>query len=1148
MKKNAQSRQQCHACRKKLQLVMKISTLLLLIVLHVSAKNYAQEKVTLNFKGASLIVVLKSIEKQSSYRFFYSDDIVPASKTLTIGVKNANINEVMDLMLEGLPLNWKMIEGNRIIITASTKNVEAPSIFSQSGTIKNEKGEPLQGATITEKGTNNLTLSDANGNFKLKVKDADAVLQINFTGYAKQEIKYTGKPVVISLVPSANELDDIVVVGYGTVRKKDLTGAVEKVNMKDLQKAPVRSLDEALGGRVAGVQVVSSDGQPGSPTAIVIRGNNSITQDNSPLFVIDGFPSESPDLNSINVSDIESIEVLKDASATAIYGARAANGVVMITTKQGKMGKTEVSYNSYIGVQKVIKKMDLLSPYEFVRFQFENDSINTKAQYLTGGKTIDSYKDAVGVDWQDILFRNAKMVNNEIAIRGGNANTKFSLSASALQQDGIILFSGYNRYQGRFRLDHSINEKLKIGLNVNYSALKAYGTVPSTLTNSSSETSNLMFSIWGYRPVAGNASVDLTVGLDPYFELDQNDSRFNPLETVTYEVRNRFNNSIISNLSLEYKILNNLLFKTTLGYTNDVARNEEFNSTQTRAGSPLTASGRISGVNGSIVNNTKNSYLNENTISYNKRFKNHHTIDAVAGLTLQGLSQNIFGAAATNLPNEKLGLSGLDEGTPSKISSYRSSNSLASYLLRVNYSYDSKYLLTVSMRSDGSSKFSPENKWSYFPSGSFAWRFSNEKFMKDVSVVNDAKLRFSYGLIGNNRVSDFAYLNTLASSLTLAYPFNGVASTSIVPDALGNPNLKWETTSQANLGLDVSLIKSRITLGIDLYRKVTTDLLLYAQLPPSSGFTRGYKNIGKVENKGLEFTINTKNIDTKKFTWSSSFNISFNRNKVLALNDNQESLLTTINWDNQWRGIPAYIAKVGQPLGLMYGAVWLGNYQYDDFDKSSSGIYTLKPTVSSNTTVADPKIQPGYIKYKDLNGDRIINDNDMTVIGNPNPDFIGGFTNNFKYKNFDVNIFLQFSYGGDVLNANRLVFEGNSGRTLQNQFETVANRWTPTNQNNDMYVAKGDGGRVYSSRVIEDGSYLRLKTLQVGYTLPQSILKKIKIKSIRFYLSGQNLLTWTKYTGLDPEVSAYNSALTPAFDYSVYPRATTLTFGLNVNF
>ena len=1029
-----------------------------------------------------------------------------------------------------------------LVSTAQTKKV--------TGKIFNEQSLPLSGATIQLKKSNKKVVADANGNFSIEVPVAGQVaLSISFVGYSEQTISIKNNELLIVLLePLTSTLDDVVVVGYGTSKKKDLTGSVEKINIKDLAKAPVRSFEEALGGRAAGVQVVSADGQPGSPISIVIRGNNSITQDNSPLYVIDGFPAEGVNSNSINVSDIESIEILKDASATAIYGARGANGVIMITTKKGKSGKTEISYNAYYGINQIIKRQNVLEPYDFLRYQFEYDSVNTKAQYLTNGRTIESYKDASGIDWQDQLFRDATMMNHEIALRGGNSDTKYSLSGSALTQNGIVKYSGYDRYQGRLRLDHNVNKKLKIGLNVNYSALKSYGTIPSSLTGSSSQTSNLMFSVWGYRPLSGDTTVDLTQGLDPEFALDLNDSRFNPKETVQFELRNRFTNAIISNLNIDYQVKPNLIFRALLGYKNDVDRNEEFNGSNTRGGSPFTPSGRINGVNGALIYNTKNSFVNENTLTYSKKIRKNHTLDILGGFTFQSNKQNIFGSAATNLPNERLGLSGLDEGVPTKITSFRTTSNLASFLSRVNYNFDSKYLFTVSVRADGSSRFSADNKWSYFPSGSVAWRLSKEKFMKDIKMVKDAKIRLSYGVTGNNRVSDFAYLSTLATQPTLAYPFNGVLSSTVVPDALGNPTLKWETTTQTDLGLDLNLFDDKINITVDLYRKVTSDLLLNAQLPPSSGFSRAFKNIGKVENKGLEFSINVKNYESKKFSWSSGFNISFNRNKVLELNDGQESLLSLISWDNQWRSLPGYIAKVGQPLGLYYGVIWEGNYQYEDFDKSGSGNYTIKPTVSSNVSVYDPKIQPGHIKYKDLNGDRVINDNDLTIIGNGNPDFIGGFSNNLRYGNFDLNLFFQFSYGNDILNANKLVFEGNSGRTLQNQFTSVLNRWTPENQNNEMFVTRGGGDRIYSSRVIEDGSYLRLKTIQLGYDLPKRTLKKVNIKSLRFYVSAQNLITWTKYTGLDPEVSAYNSALTPGFDYSVYPRAKTIIAGLNLNF
>jgi len=863
---------------------------------------------------------------------------------------------------------------------------------------------------------------------------------------------------------------------------------------------------------------------------------------------VDGVPIENPNNNAINPADIESIEVLKDASATAIYGARAANGVIMVTTKKGVTGKTKFSFASSYANQEIIKKVEVLSPFEFVRYQSELDATNTNSQYFSSGNNLNSYKDAKGVNWQEAVLKTAPMINNSLSMSGGSDATKYYLSLSSLKQDGIIKFSGYDRNQGRFRLDQTVNSKLKISFNLNYSALKSFGTLPSSLENSSSQTSNLMFQVWGYRPITNKQNYDVD-SEDPLFLGDPNDSRFNPFERIKYEVRNRYSNTIFSNLAIDYKLSKALSFKSTIGVTNDVDRNESFNGSNTPAGSPTTVGGRANGVNGSILYRTTNSYVNENTLNFSKRFGTKNNIDAVAGFTAQGVSKYNYGVAAAKLPNESLGLAGLDEGIPTTVVSTRTQNMLASALGRVNYSYDGKYLASVSFRADGSSKFSPENKWSYFPSASIAWRFSQEKFMDKFPAINDGKIRLSHGLVGNNRVSDFAYLTSMYSPITISYPFNGALNSSTVPYTLGNPNLRWESTTQTDAGIDLSLFKSKIGLTIDFYKKTTKDLLLNADMPTSSGFATAFKNIGSVENRGLEITLNVKVIDKGNFKWNSSFNISFNNNKILSLNDQQEALLTTINWDNQWRSTPAYIAKVGQPIGQFYGYIWDGLYQFKDFNVTPSYAYVLKTNIASNTTTANSRIQPGYIKYRDINGDLIMNDNDKAIIGNATPKYTGGLTNNFKFKQFDLNLFFQFSYGGQLLNANKLVFEGNSGRLLQNQFASVLNRWTPLNQNNTMYVARGDGDKVYSSRVIEDGSYLRLKTLQLGYTFSKKGANKIKkIQSFRIYASGQNLLTFTNYSGYDPEVNAYASALTPGFDYSVYPRAKTMTIGINLNF
>jgi TonB-dependent starch-binding outer membrane protein SusC len=611
-------------------------------------------------------------------------------------------------------------------------------------------------------------------------------------------------------------------------------------------------------------------------------------------------------------------------------------------------------------------------------------------------------------------------------------------------------------------------------------------------------------------------------------------------------LRDRLGNVLTANGYGEYR-LNDFTIRLSGGITREMTKLNSFDGSNTRAGSPITPQGQANGVSGSVTFSEVNNYLNENTLTYNKKYGKYHQLNAVAGFTIQGRTTNGFGANAIFVPNEALGVSGLDEGIPNGISSRSSGSTMASFLGRVQYNYGSKYLATVSWRADGSSKFAPGLKWGYFPAAALAWRFSKAQFMQPLEkIISDGKLRASIGATGNNRVNDFAYMSTLNLSNGAIYPFAGSISRGAIPTALGNDKLVWETTVQTDLGLELAFFDGRANLTTDVYRKTTKDLLLDARLPTSLGFSSSYKNIGRVRNDGLEFTLETTNIRSKAFVWSTSFNIAFNRNKVLELTENQQALVSQINWDTNYRNLPGYVAKIGEPIGMFYGLIWEGNYQTDQFNLLPSGKYLLKPEFPSNGNDRED-IRPGDIRYSDLNGDGITNNLDYTIIGDPNPDFIGGLSNNFSYKGFDLNVFFQWSAGNDVMNANRLVFEGH-GRASQNMFATYADRWTPENPNNRYYRTGGWGPYAYSSRVIEDASFLRLKTVSLGYQLPSKLLKQLGIKSLRVNASAQNLFTWTKYEGYDPEVSAYNSALTPGFDWSVYPRARTLTLGLNLSF
>lgn len=1005
-----------------------------------------------------------------------------------------------------------------------------------------DNGEPVIGATIAVGVKAASMITDVNGEFSFSYDKPEATIEIRSIGYETQTVTVSAsKKNSIRMRPSTALLDEVVVVGYGTTTRKDVTGAVSKVNVQDMRKAPVSNFEEALAGRVAGVQSTSSDGQPGSDLNIVIRGNNSVTQSNAPLYVVDGFPLETSLGNVLNPEEIESMEILKDASATAIYGARGANGVILITTKKGKVGRPVVTYNLNMGVQRAIKRQDVLDPYEFVRYQLDVNPALYTSMYLGSEKTLDDYRNEKGIDWQDLVLRNAFVMNHNLAVRGGTENTRYSISGSVAHQDGVIVNSGFRKYQGRLNLEQNLSRKVKVGLNLNYTYTKKFGTIAAE--QNSSPTASIMYSMWGYRPVGSLWQENL---LDDLYDdsLDSNrDYRINPVMAAENEYNPMYTSTFISNAFFQWKILDNLVLRITGGYNRINQKREIFNNSKSRLGHPRTNEK----VNGSITHYERTNFLNENTLTYIFKLKKGHNLKLLGGFTLQDNRFASDGFTAINVPNEELGIAGLDEGTVTKTPVSRTGNSLMSFLARADYNYKSRYMLTVSYRADGSSKFPKANRWASFPSAAVAWGFGQEPFMKNLTWWNAGKLRFGVGSTGNNRVSDYAALTSLVISPTSGYSVNNSPLKGVVPAALGNTDLKWETTVQYNVGLDLAFLDDRINFTADWYYKKTKDLLLNATLAPSMGFLNAYRNIGSVSNSGLELTLNTVNIRNRDFEWDSSFNISFNRNKVISLNENEPSLATRVTWGNFNNAYP-YIAIPGQPIAMFYGYLFDGIYQYSDFDKVGND-YVLKAGIPNNGNDR-ANIQPGDIRYRDINGDGQVDSYDLTIIGNPNPKFIGGFTNNFRYRDFDLSIFLQFSYGGQIQNANRIEFEGGdpTTRTSLNMFASVKDRWTPENPSNTLFRVGGQGPTAYSDRTIEDGSYLRLKTVTLGYTLPAALTKRVGINSLRFYASAQNLLTWTKYSGLDPEVSTYDTALTPAFDWSPYPRSRTMTLGLELSF
>ena len=1054
---------------------------------------------------------------------------------------------VFNLICTGLVCMLLAVAGFPVQAAASLQNNR---VLTVKGKVVDEESNPLAGAVVFVKGSMKGTTTLPDGTFSLQAQ-RDDVLEISMLGYADKEEPVSSRTqITVVMQESASAIDEVVVeIGYGTQAKRDITGTVAMVKMDEALKAPVVNFDQALQGRIAGVEISSADGQPGSDMEIVIRGANSLTQSNSPLYVVDGFPIEDFSSAAINSNDIASFTVLKDASATAIYGARGANGVIIIETKKGSEGRPTVTYTGTYGVQTVAKTMEMMNAAEFVTYQIERQPSAADTYLNNVDRTMEDYKRmGKGFDWQDRLFHVAPIHMHNISIAGGTKQSKYAVSLSMAQQDGVIICSGYDKYQGRLSLTQQLNKNAKLTVNASYTHDKTYGqTSSAALASSNAYASYLMYRTWAFRPVIPNLMGDVEEELfDDAFDGSAS-AVMNPILSSKNEDKVTKKNTLISNAKIDYNLGRGLRLTVSGGYSYYATRATEFNNSLTYKGYPTLTN--VNGVNGSVSDNEKIDWMNENTLTYARDWNNGaHKFNAVAGFTISGSRTERYGYSSKLIPLESLGMSGIDTGLPNTMSSLWTENFLMSWLGRVNYSYRSRYMFTMSFRADGSSKFFGSNRWGYFPSGAFAWRLGEERFMRRMKFINDLKLRVSYGLTGNNRVGDYSAWQTLNIASDYYSFNNGTPGETVVPNSLGNPDLKWESTEQVDAGVDLRILKNRISLTVDWYQKITRDLLLNANLPYSTGYRTVYKNVGSVRNRGLEITLNTVNIRTRDFEWTSDFNISFNRSKVLSLAEGEENLLSRISFTGDFNNTYLYLAKVGAPVAQFYGVVWDGVYGYDDFDVDSAGNYVLKKNVPTNGNDRSI-IQPGDIKYVDQNGDGVVNDQDMVVIGRCEPLHTGGFNNTFTYKNLSLSVFFQWRYGSDVMNANRIVFEGNYANKNINQFRSYVDHWTPENPDSENFRVGGRGpAGVYSSRTIEDGSFLRLKTVSISYRLPRQWTNKIHLNTVELSLAAQNLWTWTKYSGLDPEVSTRNTALTPNFDYSAYARNRIFTAGVKIIF
>ncbi|WP_283127333.1 SusC/RagA family TonB-linked outer membrane protein [Bacteroides clarus] len=1019
------------------------------------------------------------------------------------------------------------------------------------GTVLDENQEPLIGATVQVKGESTGAAADLDGNFTLKAKK-NATLVVSYIGYLTQEVRLQGKTqVTIQLTPDSKTLDEVVVVGYGTMKKSDLTGSVASVASKDIEGFQASSVAGALGGQIAGVQITSTDGTPGAGFNISIRGVGTLTGDASPLYIVDGFEVSS--IDHLSNSDIESIEVLKDASSSAIYGARAANGVVLVTTKSAKVGKTTVTYNGSATYRKISKTLDVLSPYEFVRLQGDVDAKFTDTYYKTGDETegvpykyqsLDDYIGVTGVDWQGETFNPTWSQDHNITIMGGTDNTKYNGSLSRYVENGIFKNSGFDRTTAKFRLDQKINKKLSFNLTVNYAMTNRKGVG----TSGDSGRFNMLAQILSARPTGGLKMTNeelLASAIDPeMLASGESLAQVNPVkqaESVTNEKRAEMWSA---NASINWQIIKGLTFKTSGSYNTTNNRTDIFY----RDGSKEAyRNGQKPYGRTQMGRDVR--WTNTNTLTWKDKVKKHNYDVMLAHEVSFRSSEYLLGEAMDfpfdNLGNDNLGLG----ATPSKVNTDYYDKTLLSFFARANYNYDNRYLLTATVRTDGSTVFSNKNKWGFFPSFSAAWRVSEEAFMKDLKWLSNFKVRFGWGIVGNDRISNYLSLDMYSN---VKYGLGNNTVTVLTPKQLKNSNLKWEGSSSVNLGLDLGFLDNRLNVTADFFIKNTKDLLLAQSLAQATGFTSQWQNIGKIQNRGIELSISSTNIQTKDFTWSTNFNISFIRNELKALADGASHMYARSGFDSNFTGYD-YIAKVGESLGLIYGYEFDGIYQYDDFYTDTDGKLTLKPGITQNSRYntgikGDANgARPGAVKYKDQDGDGDITTNDRTVIGNAMPKWFGGITNTFEYKGFDLSFMFQFNYGNDIYNATRLyATQSRSGR--RNMLAEVADRWSETNASNLVPSTRGYITNDVYSRFVEDGSFLRLKNLTLGYTLPKKWTNKFHASRLRVYVTGQNLFCLNNYSGYDPEVNSLNNPMMPGLDWGAYPKSRVFTVGLDLQF
>ena len=1053
------------------------------------------------------------------------------------------------------------------------------SAFAQNktitGTVK-DASDVVIGASVVVKGTTKGTMTDIDGKYTIMVPASAKQLIVSFVGYETQTVTIGNQSKIdVVLKESAQMLDEVVAIGYAKVKRKDLTAASVSVGGDELKAVPVTTAAQALTGKAAGVNVITQSGAPGASINITVRGGTSITQGTSPLYIVDGFQMENG-LQNVDINDIASIDVMKDASATAIYGAQGSNGVIIITTKSGKSGKTEVNYNSFFSSEKLGKKLPVLNILDYVKYQYEFQTLagnqdkwasmfggNTSdADFYTGayGRIQNEYGSREGIDWQDLVFGGTGMLqNHNLSVTGGNDKTKYMLSYNYTDQEGIMSKHGYSKNSIRAKINHELWKGARLDFNSNYQS--------TTIEGGGSLGGMLKMTI--LQPVTGGTrftneqfvSSDLS---DEMLQLDSQYDVYNPIITNDAVTNKKYTRQFSANAGFEIDIIKDLTFRTAGSYLWQQVREDYWDDGRTKTAQ------NNGGPYGSRDNSEKKTWQITNTLSYGHEFGGHKLNVLLGQETSYSESMNLDNEYH-GFPENNFGLDQVSMASAYSYSSGRSMNGLVSAFGRVSYNYNGRYLLTGTMRADGCSKFARGNQWGYFPSASGAWRITEEDFMKDQKIFDNLKLRVGYGTAGNNNIENNMYATDYSAG---HYAINNADVSTLVPgNTVGNEKLKWETTTSTNIGLDISILRSRVNLSLDLYNNESGNLIIKNKIPASSGYSYQYQNIGSIRNRGLELVLNTNNIRNKKFTWSTDFNIAFNRSKVLSIYGDGGNDYFIQNYDSRID----YMIKVGKPLGQFYGYKYDGVYTTNDFTQNANGTYTLKDGIASLKGKNRSLVKPGDVKYvctagqTDANGNPVWSTDDRSVIGNAQPKFQGGLNNTFTYKGFDLTVFMNFVYGNKIFNMSSQRFIG-PYLPNQNTLDVMNSRFTlidPTtgkesksldrlaalnpqqfaknamwSLNSDNKIAITDALDYY----LEDGSFLRLSTITLGYTLPKNLMHKARINNARIYCTLNNIYTITGYSGYDPEVAATSSALTQGIDNSSYPRAKSYVIGLNLTF